>query len=457
MASRGSSGSGLLITLVIVSVLALGFFVTTVVFYGQASRAQKDLQASLDASREFLGGQTDLPWAARWQEQARAARQPVIAYMNSAWEEAMRRTAGDPRISLAQFQSNLESVEGASTASLLQVASQRANRIATLERQVADANAAAAAAAADLQAEVERVRRLDSNHSATVAALNEEVGLYKGELDRFRSLVDETIGANNARVDTIRRESAGREAALQSDLARLENENLRLAGQLASLRETQVRSTLGATDEFALVDGRIIGSNSAENSVFIDLGQRDRVTLGMSFEVYSNAAAIRPDADGNYPPGKATIEVIRINDGSSVARVVRTARGNPIVDGDVIANAVYDPAKIYHFVVFGNFDTNGDGVSRAEEQTTIKAIISQWGGIISDDITGRTDFVVLGERPILPPAPPVDAPSPVILEFIRQSQIVDEYDRLFNTAVQASIPVLNQNRLMTLTGQHAIR
>ena len=40
----------------------------------------------------------------------------------------------------------------------------------------------------------------------------------------------------------------------------------------------------------------------------------------------------------------------------------------------------------------------------------------------------------------------------IIQQFINQSRIADEYDRLFDAAVKASIPILNQNRLYTLTG-----
>jgi len=457
MASRGRSGSGLLITLVIVSVLALGFFVTTVIFYGQMSRAQQDLLAAQDSSREFLGGQTDLPWAAQWQQEARASRQPVIAFMNSSWEEALRRVVGNPRITPAALMETLDGIDGADTASLKQVIEQQQGRLASLSQQVEDANAHAAAAAADLQSEVARVADLEQSHAATVAALNEEIGRYKGELDRFRTMVDSTIRTNNDRVETIRRESADREAGLQSHVAELEEETVRLQGQVNQLRTAQVESTLLPQGEYALVDGRIIGADPVENTVFIDLGRRDRVVLGMSFEVYSNAASIRPDADGNYPAGKASVEIIRVNEASSVARVVRHSRGAPVVEGDVLANAVYDPSKVYHFTVFGNFDTDGDGVARPEEKTAITGVISQWGGVLDDDITGRTDFLVLGERPVLPPQPPLDAPTPVIQDYINKARVVDEYDRLFDAAVKASIPILNQNRLMTLTGLHGVR
>jgi len=457
MASRGSSSASLLIAFTLTAIIALALFVTTVIFYGQASKAEKDLADAQLASSEFLGGQTDLPWATRWQSQAKAARQPVIAFMNASWEEAMTRTTGNAQSTPEQFASNLESIAGADTAPLVQVIGQQSSQIATLQQQVSDANDAAAAAAADLQSQVQRVARLQSDHQSTIAALNDEIGKYKGELDRFRTKVDETIGRNNARVDTIRREAADSEASMQAKITQFEEENLRLKGQLSALRESQVDATLLPTKEYALVDGRIIGSDPSQSAVFIDLGRSDRVVLGMSFEVYSNAAAIRPGPNGDYPPGKATIEVIRINEGSSVARIVRESRGNPLVDGDVLANAVYDPTKAYHFVVFGNFDTDSDGVSRPEEQSAIKGIITQWGGLIDDDISGRTDFLVLGDRPILPPSPPSGAPQPVIMQYINMSRVANQYDELFQAATQASIPILNQNRLYTLTGIHGVR
>lgn len=457
MASRGNSSASLLIAFTLTAVTALALFITTVIFYGQTSKAKKDLEAAQAASREFLGGQTDLPWAARWQEQARTARQPVLAYMNASWEEMMRRTLGDGQATPEAFKSAVGSIPGADSAALTQVIGQLSRRIEGLDNQLADANEATAAARADLQSEVQRVSQLQTSHDSTIDAMNDQVGRYKGELDHFRTLVEETISENNERVDRIRRESANREATLQSRIAQLEEETLRLEGQLKSLRESQVASSLLPQDESSLVDGRIIGSDPAQSAVFIDLGRSDRVVLGMSFEVYSTSAAIRPDDDGNYPPGKATIEIIRINDGSSVARIVRESRSNPLVEGDVIANAVYDPKKVYHFVVFGNFDVDGDRIARPEEQGPIRGIITNWGGLLDEDITGRTDFLVLGERPYLPPEPPIDAPVPLIQQYIDLNKAIHEYDRLFESAIKASIPILNQNRLFTLTGLHAIR
>ena len=68
------------------------------------------------------------------------------------------------------------------------------------------------------------------------------------------------------------------------------------------------------------------------------------------------------------------------------------------------------------------------------------------------EISGDTDFVVLGEKPILPPAPGPGAPVSVIQEYVRLQQEIARYDDLLFSAQDTSMPVLNQNRLRTLIG-----
>ena len=163
-------------------------------------------------------------------------------------------------------------------------------------------------------------------------------------------------------------------------------------------------------DEAALVDGTVIGANGSDRQAFISIGDKQKVVLGMTFSVYSDKTQIRPDADGNYPRGKATLEVINVGESSSTCRITSEARGNPVVKGDVIANPIYDPNKTYKFVVFGNFDANRDGTATALERREINAMIESWGGKVVDDLTGDVDFLVLGERPILPPRPSAESP-----------------------------------------------
>ena len=187
------------------------------------------------------------------------------------------------------------------------------------------------------------------------------------------------------------------------------------------------------------------------------LGIADRLVVGLPFEIYSGLTNIKPGPNGEYPPGKATIEVIRIDDTSSVARIIRENAGTPIIRGDAIANAVYDPRKQYSFAVFGNFDTDRDGIPTPQGRQDVRAMITQWGGKVSEDIVGNTDFLVLGTKPALPPQPKSTDPVELIQRFLMLKQESQKYDELFDAAQKAGIPVLNENRLYTLTGAHAQR
>src|SRR5262249_7074798 len=134
-------------------------------------------------------------------------------------------------------------------------------------------------------------------------------------------------------------------------------------------------------------------------------------------------------------------------------RITREVKGNPIVRGDVIANALYDPNKVYTFMVYGNFDPSGGGIPNQQGAEDIKAMIAAWGGKVADDLSGNVDFLVLGDRPLLPPQPGVNDPVNVVQIYMAASDKAQKYDKLFETAAATSLPVLNQNRLYTLIGR----
>lgn len=130
----------------------------------------------------------------------------------------------------------------------------------------------------------------------------------------------------------------------------------------------------------------------------------------MSFAIYADAASIKVDpASGEYPRGKANVEVIAVSDTTSTCRLLSESKGNPVAVGDSVANALYDPSKTYSFLIYGNFDVNNDAIATPTEQSDLKALIEGWGGK-SVDYLGDVDFLVLG-RPPDPPAPP-GAPTP---------------------------------------------
>ncbi|MHC5003673.1 MAG: hypothetical protein ACYTJ0_11160, partial [Planctomycetota bacterium] len=223
----------------------------------------------------------------------------------------------------------------------------------------------------------------------------------------------------------------------------------------AKVRQERVK----ATSPDLLVDGRVIDSVGANDQVFIDRGRRHHIVQGMKFEVFDDAAALHQvdQVTGALPRGKASLEVIKVGDTTSTCKVVRAVPGRPVVRGDVIANAVYDPNYKFRFLVHGKFDVNGDGTPTELEADYIRSLIEDWGGEVyrGDDLPGDLDFLVLGSEPPLPPPLRAD-PSPHETKvWIDKRTAHETYNALKRQAMDAQIPVLNANRFFVLTGYTA--
>ena len=157
----------------------------------------------------------------------------------------------------------------------------------------------------------------------------------------------------------------------------------------------------------------------------------------------------------NNKRGKATIEVMSVGENSATCRIVRQERGRPILEGDLIANIVYDPNVTYRFFVFGDFDLNNTGQSTKTDKQVVERMITEWGGKLGDSLSYDTDFLVLGPEPKKPEELPAD-----VVDFVKRSAYAEakkEYDRyqdLLKDARSLSIPVLNQNRFLSLVGYY---
>ncbi|MEM7229329.1 MAG: hypothetical protein AAF432_11005, partial [Planctomycetota bacterium] len=203
-----------------------------------------------------------------------------------------------------------------------------------------------------------------------------------------------------------------------------------------------------------MVDGRIIDTGGANDTVFIDRGSQDRIVLGMTFEVYDSPASIGLAPDGSLSRGKASLQVIRVGESTSTCKVVRAAVNKPIIRNDIIANAVYDPTYRFKFLVHGKYDVDKDGIPSEAEADFIRGQIINWGGdvVIAENLPGDLDFLVLGVEPPMPPDLAPGATEKQIDDWLRKRQAHEDYRRLFDQARDAQIPVLNANRFLVLTG-----
>jgi uncharacterized coiled-coil DUF342 family protein len=457
MAGRTSTSVGMGVAVTILSLTTVGFFVAFAVFYGKYSDKTRLLetanQSNIEIIKDIERNRDDIR---NLIADARKNNQSLVAYLLESQAATMQLATGSRRDKASDLAAKMKAA-GLENTTLMAKLNERAAEISNLQAQLEQEKAARQKAMADLQNEVERVARLRADHQRTIDTLAAEISQIKAESDGYRLGVEEYKKMLDAQRERQLSEADERIKSLQDQLAKANEENLVLKGQLSALRQQKAGELYRADDESALVDGTILGTSPGDNQVFINRGSRDKITLGMTFNVYPTAAAVKPDENGNYPRGKALIEVINVGENSSTCRIVSEVKGNPVVKGDVIANPIYDPNKSYKFVVFGNFDANRDGVATSMERQDIATMIQAWGGRIADDLTGDVDFLVLGETPVVPPRPSSDAPLEVVQEYIRRQREVERYEDLYRRATATSVPVISENRLYTLISKTPAR
>ena len=322
------------------------------------------------------------------------------------------------------------------------------NSVSSLERQLADARSSER----ELR---DRVAQVESSGDEKVEQVEQEFEGYKVAASRYQEEVENAISAIDDSRVKLDRDYRNRLANLQGRLDEANQENSVFRAQIDDLRKKTENYRVKPQSPAELVDGRVVSVPGAGGQIFIDLGRKDRVVPGMTFEVYEDASAIRPDPrTGEYVRGKASIEIIRVNADTSAARIIREIPGRPVVKDDVIANAVFNPDYRFKFLVHGQFDIDGDGRVSETEADYVRRRVLEWGGelVEGDELTGDLDFLVLGEQPPMPAPLPPDNTQAELRAYLQQREARERYNTLFGQASDAQIPVLNWNRFRTLTG-----
>ena len=283
---------------------------------------------------------------------------------------------------------------------------------------------------------------------ATLESLNKVADEYRAESEQVRQTLDEAKREFDQRMSQAKSSQEAEIGSLKSANARLET-RLNEAGKKLSQFENK------PSDPSSIVDGRVLEVIGDGETIFLDIGRRDRLQPGTTFEVFESAESIR-STDEQGLRGKASIQVMKVGDDTSTARVTRATPGRPILRGDVITNAVYSPKHVYRFLVHGKFDVDNDGRSTDDEANVIRNRIRSWGGVVAaeDRVTGDLDFIVLGMQPRRPIAPPATAKQEELEAYQRAQTTCDLYETIQREAKEAKIPILNLNRFQALTGMN---
>lgn len=197
-------------------------------------------------------------------------------------------------------------------------------------------------------------------------------------------------------------------------------------------------------------DAQIVRVDLQNEIVYLDAGINDHVYRGLTFAIYDRNKPVSEDGEG-----KAEIEVFQVSDRVSAARFVKYNKNNPVVMGDIVANLIWDRNSTNRFVVVGEFDYNHDGRIDDDGAQRITELIERWRGVVTDDITVDTDFVVLGTQPKVLPRPTeeeIDIDPMAQQRYEISLGAANAYDNMLKKANNLGIPVFNQKRFLYLIG-----
>ncbi|MFW6155286.1 MAG: hypothetical protein ACOC95_08725 [Planctomycetota bacterium] len=275
----------------------------------------------------------------------------------------------------------------------------------------------------------------------------------KADLADLQTKLDELSKSYEQRVAAANSDWEGRVSDLQDDLSTRDREIRNLESRVRDLLarvdelEDRVRGERRGPEAELKADGRILEVVPEHNLVYISLGRRDNIRVGLPFSVYAKQTGVSAEGES-----KGRIIVKSVDDAIAECHVVRTTPGEPIVAGDLIANIAFSTVTQPTFYIVGQFDLNNDGESDDDSLDAIRNMIARFGGSIVDEISVQTDYVVMGAppRPVARPAP--DAPPTHVALWERHEKQVAAYENTQEIAMRFNKPILNARQFMSFIG-----
>ncbi|MHC4299844.1 MAG: BRCT domain-containing protein, partial [Planctomycetota bacterium] len=201
------------------------------------------------------------------------------------------------------------------------------------------------------------------------------------------------------------------------------------------------------------LDGKVILVDDGARVVHLNIGSDEHVYPGLTFTVYDRGASIPEDGKG-----KAEVKVFDVAKNYSAARIVKSEINKPILQGDAVANLIWDADRTNVFVVAGEFDVDKDGQLDVDGIEKIRRLVKKWGGEMSDSITVDTDFLVIGKQPTVLRKPSLEEQEVdprAMAKYDASLQALDRYNQLQDQARSLWIPVFTYEKFLYFVGYNS--
>ena len=304
-----------------------------------------------------------------------------------------------------------------------------------------------------------RVQDIDTASKEREAALLKEMEDLKlaadtanKQCEQYKQMVDQTSDERAKSWEARWNQELNRADQLQKDLLRTRAEQdmtqERLKLTLDKLHRIEPDPNRAA--EVYKPDGKVTVVDDQAGVVYLNVGSRDRIYLGLTFAVYDGAGGVPKDGKG-----KAEVEVFRIMPDTCVARVVNKDPRRPIVMDDNVANLIWDTEKVYKFVLVGDFDVNRDGRIDPDGIQAVSRLMEKWGAETTGDLSAYVDAVVIGQPPAVPRRP---SPEDLEVDPMAQQKVdtaqrrLDHFKAVQEQAQGLMLPILPYDTFLYLIG-----
>ncbi|MHC4637707.1 MAG: BRCT domain-containing protein [Planctomycetota bacterium] len=313
------------------------------------------------------------------------------------------------------------------------------------------------------------LEQLQNRFDDAMAANFEKEQTLLAEKEEFAGMVNEIRTKYDGLKELTKKTSDDRVKVLMDDLDKAEakynqlyKDSLKNKAELDGA-QTRVADLQRQIDKYVKpdsaiaayqADGKVILIDIQHQIVHLSLGTDDGLYRGLAFTVYDKNLPIPGDGKG-----KAEVEVFDVQKNISVAKIIPSVNSRPILKEDKIANLIWDAKKANVFVVTGEFDIDGNGSIDYNSGNKIKDKILLWGGQVHDNVTIKTDYVVIGEKPVALTKPRYEEMEvdPLAMKKYEDSiKEIQHYEDIQRQAEILSIPVFNLDRFLYFIGCKSI-
>lgn len=261
---------------------------------------------------------------------------------------------------------------------------------------------------AQVQTELASLRQeltdLRSSHSTVLSGKDAEIAKLTRELEDERTAAQDKQSQLEGQVADLRDrnneiDAEKRQVAQKADEDSREAQKLLQAAK--SRMDTQGQRLALFDAQAQTPDGNVIAVSDDLGIGWINLGSNQRLAVGTGFTVFAGTPGSK------RIKGHATVLATE-PDSAKVQITDLVDRYDPVVEGDVIVNPIYDPSGERFAVLAGRF-------SGQFNRTEISNLLAGMNVTVQDELNELTDFLIVGSELFRDPATdePLDEPMPV--------------------------------------------